>query len=214
VSENLFAVVVTLVFGMEFDVPTWSQIYDLLINEAKKIVAENFHPDVVVGVVRGGLIPARIIVDLLENPQLATLQIEHYLSIATARDMPTLKQPISVPVSGRKVLIVDDIVDTGKSLRLAIEHLKQQGATQTKTATLYYKPCSDLVPDFYERQTSNWVVFPWETKETLRKLHQENRGKRVLGQEIAKLVKAGFPKKLAEKLLVDIEKEQKNAVSP
>jgi hypoxanthine phosphoribosyltransferase len=203
-----------LVIRMEFDVPTWSQIYDMLMDEAREIGAENFHPDVVVGVVRGGLIPARILVDLLEAPQFGILQIEHYMGIGAASDMPTLKQPISVPVLGRKVLVVDDIADTGKSLRLVIAHLKQQGVKQTKTATLYYKPCSVLVPDFYARQTHNWVVFPWETKETLRKLQQQNWGKRALGQEIAKLVKAGFPKQLAEKLLVDIGKEPKNAVSP
>ncbi|HSQ49367.1 MAG TPA: phosphoribosyltransferase family protein [Candidatus Deferrimicrobiaceae bacterium] len=199
---------------MEFDVPTWSQIYDMLMDEAREIEAENFHPDVVVGVVRGGLIPARILVDLLEAPQFGTMQIEHYLGIGAASDMPTLKQPNSVPVMGKKVLVVDDIVDTGKSLCLAIAHLKQQGAKQTKTATLYYKPYSVLVPDFYEQQTRSWVVFPWETKETLRKLQQQNGGKRALGQEIAKLVKAGFPKQLAEKLLVDIGKEPNNAVPP
>ena len=204
----------TLVFEMEYDVPTWSQIYDMLLDEAREIGAENFHPDVVVGVVRGGLIPARILVDLLEAPQFVTLQIEHYIGINATRDMPTLKQPISAPVTDKKVLVVDDIVDTGKSLHLAIAYLKQQGAKQTKTAALYYKPCSVLVPDFYERQTRNWVVFPWETKETLRKLQQQNWGKRVLSREITKLARAGFPKQLAEKLLADIEKEPKNAVSP
>lgn len=213
-SGKLFAGVRTLVFGMEFDVPAWNQVYDMLMDEAREIWAENFHPDVVVGVVRGGLIPARILVDLLEAPQFVTLQIEHYMGIGAARDIPTLKQPISAPVTGKKVLVVDDIADTGKSLRLAIAHLKQQGAKQTKTATLYYKPSSVLVPDFYERQTCNWVVFPWEIKETLRELQQQNRGKLALGKELSKLVKAGFPKQLVEKLLADNEKEPKNAVSP
>ena len=197
----------TLVSDIEFDVPTWSQVYEILMELEKKIRMENFYPDVVVGVVRGGLIPARILVDLLETPQFVTLQIEHYRGIAVARDMPTLKQPISSSVWNRKVLVVDDIADTGKSLRIAISHLEKQGAKQTKTATLYYKPSSELVPDFYERQTHNWVVFPWETKETLRKLREQNLSKRLLGQEIAKLVQAGLPKQLAEKILADIEKE-------
>lgn len=200
-------------FDIEFDVPTWSQVYEMLMDMAKMIRVENFHPDVVVGVVRGGLIPACILADLLETPQLVILQIEHYKGIAVARDMPTLKQPLSSSVMNKKVLVVDDIADTGKSLRLAISHIEQQGAKQTKTATLYYKPCSELVPDFYERQTHNWVVFPWETKETLRKLREQNLGKRLLGREIAKLVKAGLPKQLAEKILADIEKEPKNAES-
>jgi uncharacterized protein len=202
------------VFEMEFDVPTWSQIYDMVTDEVRDIEADNFHPDVVAGVVRGGLIPARILVDLLETSQFVTLQIEHYKGIGVSMDKPILTQPISAPVKGKKVLVVDDIADTGKSLSLAIAHLKQQGTKQIKTATLYYKPCSVLVPDFYARQTYNWVVFPWETKETLRKLQQQNLGKRMLRQEISKLVKSGFPKYLAERLLVDIEKEPKNAALP
>jgi hypothetical protein len=75
VSGNLFAGVGTLEYRMEYDVPTWSQIYDMLMDEAREIQAENFHPDVVVGIVRGGLIPARVLVDLLDVPQFATVQI-------------------------------------------------------------------------------------------------------------------------------------------
>ena len=100
--------------------------------------------------------------------------------------------------------MVDDISDTGKSLKLAITHLQQQGAIEIKTATLYHKNQSITTPDFYEKQTTNWVVFPWDTKETLRKIIQKPIGKRILNQEIARLVKAGLPNQLAGKLIKDM----------
>jgi len=192
---------------IDYEVPTWSQIYDMLLCQAQKILVQDYKADIVIGVSRGGLVPARILTDLLETPELATIQISFYQNIAQPTLEPTLKQTLSVPIEGEKVLLVDDIADTGGSLKLAQAHLHQQGALETKTATLYLKPQSIWIPDFFEKQTSAWVVFPWDTKETLRKINQHQLGKRTLNKEVTKLVKAGLPKLLAEKLLKDIRKE-------
>ncbi len=193
--------------GIDYEVPTWSQIYDMLLSQAQKIRVQNYKAHIVVGVSRGGLIPARILTDLLETQELATIQISFYQDIAQPTLEPTLKQTLTVPIEGKKVLLVDDIADTGGSLKLAQAHLHQRGALETKTATLYLKPQSITIPDFYEKQTSAWVVFPWDTKETVRKIKQHQLGKRTLNQEVAKLVKAGLPKLLSEKLLKDMQKE-------
>ena len=193
--------------GIDYEVPTWSQIYDMLLSQAQKISTQNFRADIIVGLARGGLIPARILTDLLETPELATIQISFYQNIAQPTLEPILKQALTVPIEGKKVLLVDDIADTGESLKLAQIHLNQQEAREIKTATLYLKPQSITTPDFYEKRTSAWVVFPWDTKETLRKIIQHRLGKRVLTQEVSKLVKAGLPKLLAEKLLKDMQKE-------
>jgi uncharacterized protein len=193
--------------GIDYEVPTWSQIYDMLLSQAQKISTHNFRADIVVGVARGGLVPARILTDLLETPELATIQISFYQDIAQPSLEPILKQALTLPIQGKKVLLVDDITDTGESLRLAQTYLHQQDALETRTATLYLKPQSVTIPDFYEKRTSAWVVFPWDTKEILRKIIQHQQGKRVLTQEVSKLVKAGLPKLLAEKLLKDMQKE-------
>jgi uncharacterized protein len=159
----------------------------------------------IVGVARGGLVPARILSDLLETPQIVIIQIEFYVDIAQTRQEPILKQALTTPVAGKRVLLVDDIADSGKSLNLAKMYLQQQGAAEIKTATVYYKPQSMVKPDFYEKQTGNWVVFPWDAKEMLRKIVDKAEGKRAANQEVAKLVKAGLPKQLAEKLLKDMQ---------
>lgn len=190
---------------MGFEVPTWSQIYDYLLGLAQRVQDAAYKPDVVVAVCRGGLIPARILVDLLEARQLATIQIEFYIGLGETKEQPTLKQALALPVTGKKVLLVDDIADSGKSLQYAINYLKEQGAAETRTATIYYKAQSIVKPDFYEKETDCWVVFPWEAKETLRKVVCKQAGKRQQSHEIGKLVKAGLPMHLTERLLKDME---------
>lgn len=189
---------------IDYEVPTWSQIFDLLFCQAQKIQNQPYRPDVIVGIARGGLISARILTDLLETPQLEILQIEFYTGINQTQLEPTLKQSLSHNLAGKKALIVDDIADSGESLKLAQTHLQEQGTKEVKTATLFKKPFSKITPDFYEKQTNHWEVFPWDTKETLRKIIQKNQRKRALNQEVAKLVKAGLPKQLAERLLKDM----------
>ena len=198
----------------EYEVPTWNQIYDLLLNQAQKIQKDNFKPDIIVGVSRGGLVPARILSDLLETPTFVTIGIEFYVGIAQTRKEPILTQNLTTPVTTKKVLIADDIADTGKSLKLAKQHILQQGAKEAKTATIYTKPQSATTPDYFEKETSRWVVFPWDAKETVKKITEKQLGKRALNKEIAKLVKAGLPKNLSEKFLEDMQQEQNNATIP
>jgi hypoxanthine phosphoribosyltransferase len=193
-----------LVSNIEYEVPTWNQIYEMLLCQAQKIEAQNYRSDIIVAIARGGVIPGRIMSDLLENPNLSFIQIEFYTNINQTLQEPNLKQTLIINVTGKKILLIDDISDTGKSLKLAKTHLQNQGAIEIKTATLYQKPQSLTTPDFYEKQTTDWVVFPWDIKETLRKIIHSPFGKRSLNQELAKLVKAGLPKHLAEKLIKDL----------
>lgn len=187
-----------------YEVPTCNQIYEMFLNQAQTIHKQNYTPDIIIGIARGGLVPARILTDILSTPQLAIIQIEFYTDIAKTKQAPTLTRPLNTNVTGKKVLIVDDIADSGHSLKLAKTHLQQQGAREIKTATLYTKPQSIITPDFYGKQTSRWVVFPWDTKETLRKIIQ-NQSKEAANLEIAKLVKAGLSKQLVDKLLEDMQ---------
>jgi uncharacterized protein len=193
-----------LVCSVDYEVLTWNQIYRLLFLQAQKISLQCYCPDVLVGVARGGLIPARILADLLETEEFVTIQTQHYTGIEQTLPAPTLKQPLNINITGKRILLVDDIADSGSSLKLAQTHLHTEGAATVKTATLYKKPHSKITPDFYEKQTSRWIVFPWETKETLRKILQRQEDKQAVKQEVAKLVKAGLPKLLVDRLLKDM----------
>ena len=195
---------------LEFESPQWNQIYKMLLNLTEKIRKNNFKPDIIVGVSRGGWPPARVLSDLLGNPNLANVKAEFYLGVAETKEEPVLTQPVSMEVAGKKVLVVDEVADTGKSLKLVKEHIIEEGATEVKIATVYFKPWSIVKPDYYEKETSRWIVFPWETKETVRKIVKkcEKTGKPI-GEEAAKLVKAGISPRLVEKFLKEILEEGK-----
>jgi hypoxanthine phosphoribosyltransferase len=192
----------------KFEVPTWNQICDMLLSQAEKIRQSGFKPDVIVGIMRGGWVPARVLLDLLGIPDLVTVRVEFYLGVAETKNEPVLTQGVSAVVTGKKALIVDDVADTGKSLQLAREHVLQQGATEVRIATLYRKPWSVIKPDYYETETSCWVVFPWETKETIRKIVEKHGDKNSIEMETAKLEKAGLSKQLAERFLKEVFEER------
>ena len=142
-------------------------MYSVLLSLARKIVKSGFVPDVIVGVSRGGWVPARVLCDLLSAPVLASVGVEFYTDVGEKRGRPRLTQPLSAAVSGKKVLVVDEVTDTGKSLKLVKEHVIKEGAKEVKTVTMFTKPWSTVKPNYHRKKTSCWMVFPWETKETI-----------------------------------------------
>jgi hypoxanthine phosphoribosyltransferase len=193
-------------FKWAFEIPTWEQVYELLLNLADRIRRAKFNPDIIVAVARGGWPAARIMSDLLENPEVASVKAEFYGGVAETKGEPVITQPVSAPVKNKKVLVVDDVSDTGKSLALVREHMKEAGAADVRTATVYCKDWSTIKPDWFERKTSHWVVFPWEWKETVRRIFERCREQSVPMEQIEEtLVSYGFDRKLAERLLSEID---------
>lgn len=146
--------------------PSWTKIEKMCKLLAKKI--SSFRPDWIIGISRGGLIPARLLSDHLNIHNISVIRIEFYKSIKQTKDFPTISQPLQVNVKGKKVLIVDDIADTGRSLAVAKDHVKRAGAYEVKIAVLHSKPKSMIKPDFYIENANAWIIYPWEKEETER----------------------------------------------
>lgn len=194
---------------LKFIIPTWNEIYELLLDLAAKVRRDGFKPDAIVGVSRGGWPPARIMSDLLENPVLANVKAEFYCGVAETEGEPVITQPVSIPVKGKKLLVVDDVADSGKSLRIVRTHLKEKGATHVKLAAIYYKPWSVVTPDYYERETRAWIIFPWERKETVRNIvEQYKRQGKSVEEAKEKLVSSGMDPKIIERFLQEISEGQ------
>ncbi|RJS90255.1 phosphoribosyltransferase [Candidatus Bathyarchaeota archaeon] len=190
--------------NVEFEVPTWDEIYEMLLSLAEKIQKDNFCPDLIIGICRGGWPPARVMSDLLGNPKLANISVEFYVDIARTRNKPILTEPVSLSVEGKKVLILDDVADTGKTLELVKNHLINKGVKRIKIATIYYKPWSIVRPDYYEKKTRKWIVFPWERKETVRNLMRKYRKEEVR----KKLIEGGMDPKLLDRFISEVLKEK------
>jgi uncharacterized protein len=138
---------------VKFQVPTWNQIYAMLLNQTEKIRHYDFKPDVIVGVTRERWVPTRILSDLRGIRRLATTRIDFYVGVAETINEPVLTQGVLADVTGENALLVDDIMDMGKSLKLTREHLQNHGSTEVRASTLYYKPSILFKPDFYEKKT-------------------------------------------------------------
>ena len=196
-------------FDWKFEIPTWEKIYELLLNLANQIDKAKFKPDIIVAVARGGWLPAHILSDLLEIREIANVKAEFYLSVAETKGEPVITQPVSVPVKDKKVLLVDDVADTGKSLTLVQDHLKEKGASGVKIATIYCKPWSTLTPDWFEKKTSRWIIFPWERKETVRCILEKCKKHGKTKKEAKEvLINYGLDRKLVDKFVKEISEEK------
>ena len=145
----------------------------MLVDLALKIRSSGFKPDLIVGVSRGGWAPGRILSDLLENTHTVNIKIEFYVGIGKTARKPVVTQPLSDNIAGKRVLVVDDVSDTGESLRVAVDHMVAKGAAGVKTVTVYYKPHSTFKPDFFADSTPDWIIFPWERLEATKLLLDE-----------------------------------------
>jgi len=149
---------------------SWNEIEEASLTIAEKIVSSGFTPQVIVGVLRGGWIPARMLSDLLDVKEVGALEIKFYRGIEERSERPVITQPLVCDVKDKNVLIVDDVADTGKSLQVALGAVSLYGPKLIKTVSLYTKPWSVIVPDFYYAQTDKWIIFPWEMRETVQTL--------------------------------------------
>lgn len=173
----------------------------MVIELARKIKDSGYSPQVIVGVSRGGWPPARIMSDLLENSNLANMKVEFYTNIGVTAKIPRITQPVTSEVSGKRVLVVDDVADSGHSLRVASRHLQQKGARHIKVCTLYMKPSSVFKPDHFARTTTKWVIFPWERLEAV-KLIKKNLGPRGTQTNVVRELKgSGLNPPLIRKLI-------------
>ena len=194
---------------LEFEIPSLNQVYILLLKIAEAIKKSKYEPDIIVGVSRGGWIPARIMVDLLENPKLANVATEYYLGVAESKQEPSITQSISISVKDKKVLVVDDVADTGESLTLVKIHLKEQGASEIRIATIYYKQWSVTIPQYFAKETCLWIIFPWEQKEAARKIIEKFEAEGITEEDAKeKLISSGLDKELLERFITEVAEEK------
>jgi len=155
-------------------VVTWKEIDDWTEKVAKKMQGAGYRPDIVIGLTRGGWVPARILCDQLVCKNLYSIKVEHWGITAQTNMKAKLVQELPIDVSGKNVLLVDDITDTGDSLALSVDHVRAKKPKTLKCATLLHINHSKVVPDFYGeeilKENWRWFIFPWNFNEDIRNL--------------------------------------------
>jgi hypothetical protein len=145
-------------------VTNWDYIYNLCRDLSLNVVASGYEPDVIVALARGGWFAGRMACDLLGISDLVSLKVEHYVGTAQLGDECIVRYPLAEEmIKGKQALIVDDIADTGKSLRHAFDYVKDLKPADCKTSVLQLLFTSEFTPDYYAEflEDWTWVVYPW-----------------------------------------------------
>lgn len=148
---------------------SWQRFHALCRRLAHKIRESGYRPDIIVAIGRGGYMPARILSDLLGVSNLTSFKIEHYEGIRKT-GKAFVRYPLNVDLSGLRVLLVDDVNDSGETLAAAIPHVLGQGTPQElRTAVLHHKAVSSHIPDYHAWRVVKWrwIIYPWALTEDL-----------------------------------------------
>jgi hypoxanthine phosphoribosyltransferase len=171
---------------------SWDEIVEWSLGLGKVIESSGWTPDMVVAVARGGYVPARLLCDYLGITDLVSLQSQHWVEAAKAAQKAIIRNAYSIEARGLKVLVVDDIVDTGETLALARDFIRAEWKPEdVRTAALQWiSPIAKFKPDYYYIEVKDWTWFqyPWTRLEDLtqfieRVFREDERARGGLSEE-------------------------------
>ena len=149
---------------------SWNQVVRLVERLARMIQDDGFRPDIIIAIGRGGYVPARLLADYLDMMNLTSFKIEHYIAGAQRQRQAKIKYPLGIDVSGQRVLVVDDVSDSGDTFDIGLQHIRERSApSEIRTAVLHHKTVSRFVPDYYAGKVIKWrwLIYPWAQVEDI-----------------------------------------------
>ena len=147
------------------EVLTWELFGTASRELTQSIVDSGFRPDIVIAIARGGLLPAGAIAYAMGVKAAGTLNVEFYSDIEETLPDPVVLEPLldTDAIVGKRLLVVDDVADSGRTLALVVDLLKKH-TEEVRSAVIYTKPRSIVAPDYSWRETDLWINFPWSTQ--------------------------------------------------
>ena len=150
---------------------TWQGFGDACRQIAEQIADSGWMPDLIVAIARGGMLPAGAISYALGVKANGAINVEFYTGVGKTMLEPEILEPYMdiSSLEGKRVLIVDDVADSGKTLKLIMDLIAKEGLSMgsdttkvdARSATIYLKPTSIIKPDYVFKQTDKWINFPW-----------------------------------------------------
>jgi len=141
----------------------WDDLDTLVASLAQKLRGERF--DLMLTITRGGMVPAGMLAYRLGIRNILVAAVAYYDDEGMPGDSATfLEFPADPLLRGRRVLVVDEVWDSGTTIAAVVGRVRQAGG-EPVTAVLHYKPARSrvaLVPDYYAVETDAWVVYPFK----------------------------------------------------
>src|SRR6185436_14318326 len=149
----------------EREVMSWQDLGDGTRELAEQVYRDGYRPDMVLAIARGGLLVAGGLSYALGVKNTFTMNVEFYTGIDERLAMPMLLPPVPdlVDFSETRVLIADDVADTGATLAL-VKDSCQGRVAEVRCAVLYEKPRSVVRCEYVWRRTDRWIEFPWSVR--------------------------------------------------
>lgn len=185
----------TQIHDQVYEYHSWETLGQEIFTLAKQVIESGKTYDRVIALAKGGLTFARSLNDFLNIKELSSIQIEFYTGVYSTNKTPVITQSLPVTIKNESILLFDDVVDKGETMKMAVEYLNYHGAKEITRTSLITKPWSNPKPDFFATQTESWVIFPNESREhidLLTKMWAEKGDSPQVIQE--NLVKIGLPK--------------------
>ena len=147
---------------------TWPAYADAARGLARTVADDGYRPDLILAIARGGLLIAGSVSYALGVKNLHVINVEYYTGVNERLDFPViLPPPLNlVDLAAARLLVVDDVADTGHTLALVRDFCLPQVA-ELRCAVLYQKPQSVIDCDYVWRRTDRWIDFPWSTAAAL-----------------------------------------------
>lgn len=179
---------------------SWKDVEDLAEELAEKITAD-YKPDILVGILRGGATVAHLLSDFLDIRVVYPIGCNSYVDVAKRFSVRVYSPLALSDLSGKRVLLVDDVADEGLTLKAVMEQeIAPRNPLEARVATLHMKPWCKFKPDYYVQLTDAWIIYPWERREVARQVAESFI--KHLGEE------EGL-RMIAEILEADIEKARR-----
>ncbi|MBA8951651.1 phosphoribosyltransferase [Actinomadura namibiensis] len=149
----------------EREVLTWELFGTASRALAQEIADSGYRPDLILSIARGGLFVAGALGYALDVKNLHVMNVEFYTGVDQRLDMPVMLPPVpnAVDLSGAKVLVADDVADTGATLKLVRDFCADHVA-DVRCAVVYEKPRSFVKCEYVWKHTDQWINFPWSTE--------------------------------------------------
>jgi uncharacterized protein len=146
----------------EREILTWDLFGTATRELATTIAQDGFQPDLILSIARGGLFAAGALGYALNVKNLHVMNVEFYTGVDERLDMPVMLPPVPnvVDLTGAKVLVADDVADTGATLKL-VHDFCQDHVAEVRCAVIYEKPRSVVKCEYVWRRTDQWINFPW-----------------------------------------------------
>jgi uncharacterized protein len=147
---------------VEREVMTWDDLGTGARDLAQFSHADGYRPDMILAIARGGLLVAGALAYALGVKNTYTMNVEFYTGVDERLPIPMILPPVPdlIDVSSARVLIADDVADTGATLAL-VKGFCAGKVAEVRCAVLYEKPRTEVRCEYVWRRTDRWITFPW-----------------------------------------------------